>query len=408
MNDSVKTAIDSLAADWGRFTRQHAARQDETDRRLAEIEANVSRAKSMGLSGGTAAPTGTRDEREHKERFTAWLRKPHDHATRRELAEAESELSKKSVSVGSDAGGGFAVPHEISREVARRVADLSPLRRLCRVERVGSSDFSALLDTGGTATAWAGESDARNETATPKLAERRPTFGTLYAYPKATEESLQDIFFNVGEWLTQSIAEGMASAEAVAFISGNGTNRPSGLLNTAPAATADNVSPARNASALQFLPTGNASGFPPLSATSPVSYPADLLVDLVHSIAPQYLTPQNNPAWVMSRSTASVLRRFKDLDANYLWQPSMAAGQPPTLLGFPVYLDDHWPAIGTNACPVGFGGWRAAYLIADRSELRITLDEVTAPGFVKWHVRKRVGGIVLDNAAVKVLKCSTT
>ena len=408
MTDSIKTAIDGLAADWGRFTRQHAARQDETDRRLSEIEANVSRAKSMSISGGTAAPTGTRDEREHKSRFTAWLRRPHDHATRRELAEAETEISKKAVSLASDVGGGFALPHEISREVARRVADLSPLRRLCRVERVGSSDFSALLDTGGTATAWAGESDARSETATPKLAERRPTFGTLYAYPKATEESLQDIFFDVGEWLTQSIAEGMASAEATAFISGNGTNRPSGLLNTAPASTPDGASPARNASALQYLATGSASGFPTLSGTSPVSYPGDLLVDLVHAIAPQYLTPTSNPAWVMSRSTAAAIRKFKDLNADYLWQPALAAGQPPTLLGYPVFIDDHWPAIGTNACPVAFGGWRAGYLIADRSELRITLDEITAPGIVKWHVRKRVGGIVLDNAAVKVLKCSTT
>ena len=409
MTDSIKTAIDGLAADWGRFTRQHAARQDETDRRLSEIEANVSRAKSMSISGGNAATAGTRDQLDHKQRFIDWIRRPHDHGTKTRLGEAQSELSRKAITIGSDPGGGFAVPELIHTEIARRVAELNPFRALVNVIPVGSSDFTHLLDVGGTGSGWVGEGGSRTETNTPLLASRKPTFGTCYAYPKASEEALQDMFFDVSGWLTQSVAEQLAAAEAQAIVTGDGSNKPTGFLNATPSATADDVSPARAAGALQYLPAGGSAGFPAFSATSPVSYPADVLIDLVHSLKSQYTADAAACAWVMSRTTAAVIRKFKDADGNYLWANAIAAGMPATLAGWPVVITDFMPAIGTNSHPIAFGNWRRAYLLADRGPLMVTIDEsITTPGQTKFYVRRRVGGCVLDNQAVKLIKIATT
>lgn len=403
-HETIKDAVDALADGVTDFKSHY-------DKQLAEVRSMVSTAKKAAIfSGGAAAgPTADRDQLEHKQRFVDWMRRPHDEMTRRHLAEAQSELSKKAVTIGSDPGGGFAVPEIIHNEIERRVAILNPFRSIVKVVQAGSSDFGHLLDKRGETAAWVGEGGTRSETATPVLAKRAPTFGTIYAYPKASEESMQDIFFDVQGWLIESVSETIAAGEAAAIVSGDGSNKPTGLLGTTPSATADGASPARGDGALQYLPTGNASGFPPLSNTSPFTYPGDLLVDLVHSIKSEYLADAGSVAWVMSRSTAATIRKFKDADAAYLWSNALAAGMPPTLCGFPVILTDAWPSVGANAYPVAFGNFRRAYLLADRSAITVTVDpSITVPGQYKFYVRKRLGGCVLNNEAVKLLKIATT
>ena len=82
---------------------------------------------------------------------------------------------------------------------------------------------------------------------------------------------------------------------------------------------------------------------------------------------------------------------------------------PATLAGYQVILTDAMPAVGSNAFPIAFGNWRRAYLLADRSQMAITIDQgITTPGQFKFYVRKRVGGIVLNNEAVKLVKIATT
>jgi HK97 family phage major capsid protein len=107
----------------------------------------------------------------------------------------------------------------------------------------------------------------------------------------------------------------------------------------------------------------------------------------------------------MRRSTAAIVRKLKDDNGQYLWQPSLQAGQPNMLLGYAVALTDAMPAATGDAFPIAFGNWRRAYLLADRSGLEITVDaNITTPGQVKFYVRRRVGGKVLNNQAVKLLK----
>jgi HK97 family phage major capsid protein len=188
----------------------------------------------------------------------------------------------------------------------------------------------------------------------------------------------------------------MASAETTAILSGNGTNRPTGILNTTPTTAADDSSPLRAAGTIQYVGLTNAS--------SPQAINMDSLIALVGTLQSRYLADPAGVGFVMHRLTASAIRRLRSTDGQYLWEPSTQAGQPDRLLGYPVYTVDAMPTLASDAFAVLFGNFRRGYLLADRVGMRITLDQVTNPGYYRYYVRKRVGGCVLNNDAVKALR----
>lgn len=334
---------------------------------------------------------------EHKDLFVSWLRDPRSHATKIQLAEAESELLKKAVTIGTSTAGGYAVPAIIANEIESRVNQQNPWRSLVKVVNVGSASYTHLVSKNEAGYGWVGEGDSRSETDTSELIECAPTFGTVYAYPKASEESMQDIFFDVGGWLVDEVADGFSAGEATAIWSGNGTNKPSGIKNTTPSTSDDGSSPQRADTALEYLPLG--------AYTSPESITIDSLIDVSYSLKERYLQPPEGVAWTMSRSTAAIVRKLKDSDGAYHWQPATMAGQPDSLLGYPVFLTDSMDAATADLFPVAFGNWRRAYLFAVRNDIRVTVDDnITTPGQVKFYVRRRVGGKVLNNEAAKLLK----
>lgn len=104
-----------------------------------------------------------------------------------------------------------------------------------------------------------------------------------------------------------------------------------------------------------------------------------------------------------------MVRRFKDLNGQYLWIDNLTQGQPPLLCDYPVAIDEGMPNVAANTYPIAFGDFERGYLIADSFGLRITVDDnITTPGQVKFYVRKRVGGKILDDNAIKVLKVATS
>jgi HK97 family phage major capsid protein len=166
------------------------------------------------------------------------------------------------------------------------------------------------------------------------------------------------------------------------------------MLYAAPVATDDDASPLRAFGTLEFVPL--APGASPSGVITP-----DGLVDLVHGLRTPYWP---NAKFIMSRRTAGYVRKLKDPDNRYIWEPSYQAGQPPTLLGFPVYLVDQMAPIALNAIPILFGDFQSAYLVLEK-QLRVTVDNVTSPGFVKLHIRRRVSGALVDDYAIKAGKC---
>lgn len=318
---------------------------------------------------------------------------------------------EKAVSIGTAAAGGHALPEVVSRQIDKKLLDISVMLPLVKTVNVGTSDYKELVDTRGSSSGWVGETDTRSETNTPNLEQVAPTFGIVYAYPKATEESLQDIFFNVQEWLVNSAAEDFDQAIGSAIISGNGTNKPTGFLNGTPVTTDDDgVSPERAFGDIQYIATGVAGALPSAfnlnSSPQVTDVQSDFLIDVIHKLKAGY---RGNARWLMNKATLAEVRQFRDANGQYLWQPSLQAGMPSQLFGFPVSEMEDMPDIGSNTFPIAFGDFRSAYTFCNRVGTSLTIDDnITTPGYVKFYIRRRVGGILRNDDAIKVVKCAAS
>lgn len=367
---------------------------NEQKSELEKLQTKLSRPGAF--DSGKREDGETQEQAEYRQAFVQWVRNPEDPERRMAVHQKSKALEQRAVQTVTSTGsaGGFALPEIIERQIARLSLDISPIRQIATVRTVGSPDYKELFDIGGAAFEWVGEAGTRSQTNTPDLAEVAPTFGMASARPRASEESLDDLFFNVEDWLISSAAEAMAKGEGLAFVSGNGTNRPTGFLaGPTPVTTVDG---SRAFGTLQYTAGGQAAALP----TS-----ADTFFDLVYSLRARY---RANATWVTSKLVLSALRKYKDTTNQYLWQPALSAGQPATFMGFPIVEAEDMPAVAANAFPLAFGDFREGYLIADRVGMRITRDEITVPGFVQFYIRRRVGGRIRNSEAIKLLRISTT
>ncbi|HEV2865933.1 MAG TPA: phage major capsid protein [Allosphingosinicella sp.] len=303
----------------------------------------------------------------------------------------EAGVELKALSGTSDAAGGYAVPEELDERIDKALTSISPIRAIANVVKVGSAGYRKLVTTGGTPSGWVSETAGRPETDTPNFIEIAPPFGELYANPAASQAMLDDAAFDVEAWLAQEIATEFARAEGAAFVAGSGVNRPRGFLAAPNSIQVDSLRPFGT---LQFIKSGVAGGFPASNAQ-------DVLIDLVQSLRPPY---RQGAVFVMNSATASRIRKFKTADGAFLWQPGLVAGQPDTLLGYPVVEAEDMPDIAADSLSVAFGNFRAGYLIAERTETQILRDPFTNKPFVHFYATKRIGGQVSNSEAIKLLK----
>lgn len=304
---------------------------------------------------------------------------------------AEVELKSVTGAVAGD--GGFALPKEIDATIDATLKAASPIRAIANVVQVGSAGYRKLVTQNGVASGWAGETDARPETDTPLFNEILPTFGDLYANPAASQAMLDDAQFDVESWLASEIASEFAKAEGSAFVAGNGVDKPTGFL-TAP--TSDDEDGVRPFGTLQYVPSGAAGAFAAGDAE-------DQLVDLVHALRAPY---RQGAVWVMNSATLATIRKFKTADGAFLWQAGLAAGQPDTLLGYPVVEAEEMPDIAADSLSIAFGNFKAGYLIAERAETSILRDPYSNKPYVHFYATKRVGGAVSNSEAIKLMKFS--
>ncbi|WP_267352014.1 phage major capsid protein [Sphingomonas sp. GM_Shp_2] len=288
--------------------------------------------------------------------------------------------------------GGYAVPREIDATIDAVLKSASPIRGIANVVKVGSAGYRKLVTTGGTPSGWAGETQARPETGTPVFAEIAPPMGELFANPSASQAMLDDAAFDVEDWLAGEIAAEFARAEGAAFVDGDGVNRPRGFLRAPIAATGD---AARPFGTLQYLASGTAGNF---GADA-----GERLIDLVQMLRAPY---RQGACFVMNAATVARIRKLKTLDGRFLWAPGLVAGQPATLLGYPVVEAEDMPDIAADAPAIAFGNFRAGYLVAERSETAILRDPYTNKPFVTFYATKRVGGCVSDSQAIKLMRFS--
>jgi HK97 family phage major capsid protein len=370
----LEVKADPLEASFEALERQDedvAQLRDEMAQLKARVDAQVVAAGRPALSGAKA----------EKSPFVEnYLRKG-----------LESGVEMKALSAASDVAGGYAVPDELDAAIDRLLVSISPIRGIANVVKVGSAGYRKLVTSGGTPSGWVSSEGARPETATPTFIEIAPPFGELYANPAASQSMLDDAAFDVESWLAQEIASEFARAEGAAFVSGSGGDQPRGFLATPMSMSLDN---ARPFGTLQYVPSGAAGGFAEEA-------PQDRLIDLVQALRPPY---RQGAVFVMNSATASVIRKFKTADGAFLWQPGMVAGQPDSLLGYPVIEAEDMPDIGANSVSIAFGNFKAGYLIAERTETQILRDPFTNKPFVHFYATKRIGGQVSNSEAIKLMK----
>jgi HK97 family phage major capsid protein len=299
-------------------------------------------------------------------------------------------LQAKSLNTSVDAEGGYLAPDETERAIVKAVKDISPIRQIASVREIGANLFRKPVSIGGAAAGWVGETGARVETAASTItAVDFPTM-ELYAMPAASQTLLDDAIIDIEQWLADEVQDEFAAQETQAFVNGDGVAKPKGFLSYAKAPDAT-----RAANEIGYIATGADGAFG--------ANPADKLLDLIYAPKQSY---RAGGRFVLNRRTLSQIRKFKDADGNYLWQPGMGAGQPSTLFGYPVSETEEMPDVASGAFAVAFGDFARHYLIVDRQGVKILRDPYSAKPYVLFYTTKRVGGGVQDFNAVKLLKCS--
>ncbi|GAA4521995.1 phage major capsid protein [Chelativorans composti] len=349
---------------------------DEQKRLIDAVVLKNSR-PPLALDGGASAHPPS----EHKQAFEAYVRTGDERRLR--------SLEEKAMSYGTPADGGYLVPDETENEIGRRLAQISPIRSIASVRKISSAVLKKPFATTGIGTGWVAETASRTQTTTNTLAELSFATAELYAMPAATAALLEDSMVDLDAWIAGEIETVFAEQEGKAFVEGDGSNKPKGFLSYTTVADAS-----WSWGNLGYIATGNASG---LASSSPT----DTLIDLVYALKAGY---RQNATWVMNRKTQAALRKLKDDNGQYIWQPPAAAGSRAMLMGFPVVEAEDMPDIGAGNYPIAFGDFRRGYLVVDRAGVRILRDPYSAKPYVLFYTTKRVGGGIQDFEAIKLLK----
>lgn len=296
----------------------------------------------------------------------------------------------KSLSTNHDGDGGFLVPDYMEAQLDAKLAENSAMRQLANVIDVAQgSHLNFVSPNGEFAASWVGENAERVSSDTPNFQEIRINFYEIFANPAASQRFLEDAAVDVENWIVQSLAQKFAKTENEAFIVGTGYDSPKGILKY-PMHISGTASPTGSIAAMK---SGLANALP--------SNPLDFLIDFTTNLPSQY---RSNAVWLMNASTLASLRRLKDNEGRYIWQPSLVLGQPSSLLGFPVYEEGFMQDIGSGKFPIAFGDMKAGYTIVRRKGMSVLRDPYSAKPFVSFYTTRRLGAAVVDFDAFQLVK----
>lgn len=358
MDPELKAALDALTA------TAHGS-IDALIERMDKIETRQNR-PGMGVLGGTERPGAKSHAYKVYENYL------------RRGPESLDPGDRKALVASDDTAGGFLAPPEMVTEILRNVVLFSPVREAARVGQTMAGEVKIPKRTGTLTAKWVGEVETRSST--------EPSYGQISipinegaCYVDISTSLMEDTAVNMGAELAFDLGEEFGRLEGEAFVTGNGIKKPEGFLSNT-----DIVS---------------------VNSGAATTVTADGLIDLMYALAPFYRV---NSTWMMNGSTLAKVRKMKDGDGSFLWQPSLAAGQPATLLSRPVVEAVDMPDTGAGAFPIVLGDFNQGYRVYDRVQLGILRDpySLATTGQTRFHARRRVGAGVAKPEAFKIMKCS--
>jgi len=371
MSTELKAAVMAGVGEVKSLIERQSEKINEIESRLSPLEKEKAR-KGLGIFG---EPTGG------------------DPALSAFLQKGIMPNETKDLSVTND-GQGVSVRSQWSNRIFEQIIETSPVRAVASVLPTDSNELEVLVDRDEPGSSWIGELSSRNETTTSFLTRHKIAVHEHYAYPQVTLQMLDDSQFDVENWLQGKLSARFSRQEASAFINGDGIGKPRGLLNYG---VIDEALFTWGANPDQYK-IGSQYSDEAGDITS-----ADVLFDLVDSVKSAYLS---GSGWMMTRAMRNKVRKLKDQENRYLFEPSLQAGTPDRLLGYPVFLAEDMPALDDGVVGALFGNFREAYTIVDRLGITVQRDTITKPGWVKYYARRRVGGAMTNPEAIKALVLS--
>ncbi|MDF2964988.1 MAG: Phage prohead protease and phage major capsid protein [Rickettsiaceae bacterium] len=289
----------------------------------------------------------------------------------------QSHLESKSLNSAKDDEGGFLVTPTLHNKIINLVTQQTPMRKLASVETISSNALDLLIEDNNFSYGWVAETAERPVTDTAKLARKRILVHELYAQPKASQRLIDDAEINIEQWLIERLSEIFAAAENTAFINGDGNAKPKGILKY------------------------DANIVEQIAATESSKLSVEDLIKLMHSLPENF---SKNATFLMNRKTLTEIQKLQDKVGRFIWQPAISEAIPETLFGMPVITCAEMPDIAENSLSIALADFKAAYKIVDRSGMSLVRDPYTEKPFVKFYAARRVGGEVLNNNAIKLLK----
>jgi HK97 family phage major capsid protein len=387
----LRTLVDE-ATTRGALTAEDKAEVAKREAEIADLDTLIKSARNLDTLEASLRETqavtpegrnAENGESEYREVFMQFVRTGIvDSESAKILRTGYVKEEARDMNVGVAAQGGYVVPPTFEKSLIARAIEFSVMRQVIgdRMETGTGSTITLPKEGSIGAAAWLDESAA--------FVESDDSFGeaTLEAWKagrlvKSTIELLEDAFFDVEAYLSNSLGMAIGILESAAFVNGDGTKKPKGFLLDAQ--------------------TG-------VTAASATAITGDEVIDLIYSVRPFY---RANGKFVVSDDAVRVLRKLKDGNGRYLWQDNALNGltqgaAPATLLGYPVYTEVNMPVVAINSTSVAFGDF-SRYAVRDVAGVRLArlnerfLADEGKIGFLGWH---RTDGELLDPTAIKVIK----
>ncbi|WP_082524003.1 phage major capsid protein [Methylobacterium sp. Leaf399] len=307
------------------------------------------------------------------------------------VAEYKAWMRKGTVSAAMDKGtegnGGYLAPVEWDRTITSKLKRISPIRANARVQTISVAGFKKVFSDRAVGSGWVGETASRPATTTPALGILDFTPGELYANPMISQQLLDDSAVDLEQWLAEEVDTEFGRQEGIAYLSGNGTNKPYGILTY--------VAGAANAArhpwgAISVINSGAAAALT-----------GDGMISLMYDLPSEFTA---NAKLYINRLSIGAARKLKDGQGNYLWQPSYQQGEPQTLGGAPVVEIPDMPIVAAGNIAALYGDMEATYLIVDRLGISVMRDPYTNKPYVAFYTVKRVGGGVYNPEPMRALQ----
>ena len=349
---NMERDLDSLTNEIKRMERREA------------IETELNKPVNQPLTSapsGAEMPKSGRASNEYKEDFDRHLR--------------GKVLVHNVLSEGTDADGGYLVPEDFERNIVTALEEENVIRSLAKVITT-QHERKIPVATGHSTAQWTAENDAYTES-NPTFGQKQIDAFKLTDLCRVSVELLQDSAFDIEDYLMKEFARAFGIAEEQAFCVGTGVNQPTGI----------------------FTANGGQVG---VTAASSTAITADELISLVYSLKAPY---RRNAKFLLNDATISIIRKLKDNNGAYLWQPSVQAGQPDRLLGYEIYTSPYVPTAAAGALAIAFGDFKN-YWIGDRAGRTVQrLNELYATnGQIGYVSTERVDGKVILPEGIKLLK----